>query len=193
MENIITTHVMSVKDKTDYSMIYFTDMSEKVNQLIGFTYIDDFNQKYLSKLVDKTLKEKDIDEPEIYCYIHEISMVDSSPILGLSGEIQIPVTKKVIKNYESARLFMPTSNETLEVADFFYKNAIKVGSFFAMKYDEIIASRNNNISENHLICAEKEGYLRTGLKYEDNPIKIAELTDKFCPVHKKKVNIENFL
>lgn len=170
----------------EYSRLLTTDMSRKLDDLFGFDYIGKFASRYAPKLRDGTLTVDDIDEPEIFMNMQDILIVSQSPIRGINGEVVIPVSRETDYNFRSARSFMVAYRESEKVVDYFFGLAKKVGFFFALPYDEVIRA-SNGLSEDDVQRAIEEGYIRVGVTaYVDrNPLKILEVTDKFCPLEKR--------
>ncbi len=170
----------------DYSHLFTTDMSKKLDDLFGFDYVDKFVSKYIPKIKEGTFDVSNIDEPEIFMYIQDIMRVQQSPVLGINGSVPIPISREVKHNLVTARSLMAAYNESERIVDFFTEMALKVGFFFALPYDEVV-SAYNGLDERDLNVALKEGYARTGhtTLVDGNPLKILELTDKFCPLEKK--------
>ncbi len=163
MEQIETRAFAKISDGTDYTFLCMTDMSEILDDLFWFNYIENFSRLYNQRLRGESTDLGKIDEPEIFMNIEKIITVKQSPIIGLTGKIQIPVSNEVTKNLNSSRAFMVAHHESEKVVDYFVELAKKVGFFFALPYDEIITSRNNNIDTYDLERATEEGYLRIGL------------------------------
>jgi len=189
MDNEISVHAGAGLSGTEYSTLLTTDMSTKLDELFGFNYIGKFASSYVPKLQDGSLTIEDIDEPEIFRDIQKIQSVSQSPIRGLTGEIVIPVSREANYNFRSARSFMVAYNESEKVVDYFSGLAKKVGFFFALPYDEVIRA-NNGVSEHDVQEALNEGYVRIGVTthVDGNPLKMLEVTDKFCPLEKRLQN-----
>ena len=188
MKEVQVYSFAEISPGTDFWFLCHTDMSEKLNTLFGLDYGRKFYSKYVPKILDGTLDASEIDDPEILCYIEDILAVEAVPVWGLTGKIQLPVPREVAYNLRSAWLFMVAGRESGQVTNFFAKLAQQVGSFFALPYDQIVESPNGP-SAHQLKCAEQDGYLRVGTttRFNGYPIKLAELTDKFCPVEKREL------
>jgi len=189
MEQEVMIYGCASLSGTYYSHLFTTDMSKRLDGLFGFNYVDKFVSKYSPKIKEGTLDISDIDEPEIFMYIRDIMRVQQSPVLGINGSVPIPISREVKHNLVSARSLMAAYNESERIVDFFTEMALKVGFFFALPYDEVV-SAYNGIDERDINVALKEGYARTGYTtlVDGNPLKILELTDKFCPLEKRLDN-----
>lgn len=171
---------------TEYSTLLTTAMSKRLDELFGFDYVERFASKYAQKLRNGTLKASDIDEPEMFLYIDEIMRVSQIPVKGITREIVIPVSREADHNFRSARTFMVAYNESEKVVDYFSGLAKRVGFFFALPYDEVLAAFNG-LRQEDVEVAIKEGYARTGVTTHitGKPLRFLELTDKFCPLEKR--------
>jgi hypothetical protein len=174
---------------TEYSRLLTTDMSRKLDDLFGFNYIDKFSSRYAPKLEKGNLNIDDIDEPEIFMNIQDILAVSQSPVRGIKGEVNIPLSREADYNFRSARTFMVAYRESEKIVDYFSELAKKVGFFFALPYNEFIKA-NKNITEDDVQIAIEEGYVRKGITTHVNgkPLVMIEITDKFCPLEKRLNN-----
>ncbi|GEM_PF-3603485 len=174
MVDELDTRAFAGLSGTDYTFLATTDMSARLDGLFGFNYISQIAEHGVHSERDRGLALK-------------ILVVNRQPVKGLTGELVIPVSKEADYNLRSARCFLIGSHESEKVADFFSGQAKKVGFFFALPYDEIVNSGKSNLSARDIQTAVDEGYVRIGVTtvYSGQPIRMAELTDKFCPVEKR--------
>ena len=181
---------------TPYSHLCTTDMSRRLDELFGFNYKDKiFN--YIKQIADcaeknGSIEDLDIDDPILLLHREEILSVSRQPILGLTGEIRIPVSSEVKHNILSARCLMVAYHGSERFVDYFTGLAMKVGYFFALPYDEVIRARESNLDADDIEVAVKEGYARKGSTTHINgrPMLFVELTDKFCPLEKSELGLD---
>lgn len=162
-----------LEDYTEYSFLITTDLSERLDNIFGFDkYFDTIYQN-----IDRTC-EKDIER------VRSIQKVFFIPVLGVSGQIKIPVTKEIDYNIRSAISSLNDSYESIKVAGFFSELATRVGFLFALPYKEVIKSTENNITFEDVERAIEEGYIRHGYTriWDGKPIEMIELTEKFSPI-----------
>ena len=173
----IQTHGFARLSGTDYTFLCTTDMSIRLDELFGFNYISQIAEHGIHSEQGRELALR-------------ILEVDQQPVKGLTGKVVIPVSKEVDYNIRSARCFLIGSHESERVVDYFSKLAQRVGFFFALPFEEVIKSREANLSIEDIEGAVNEGYAKISVttNYDGKPIRMVELTDKLCPVEKRKFN-----
>ena len=185
MQDEILVHGGAGLSGTEYSMLLTTDITIKLDELFGFNYVEKF-AGYPKRMLEGHLDVSDIGEPEIFLHIQDIRAVSQAPVRGIRGEIVIPVSREADHNFRSARAFMVAYRESERVVDYFSGLARQVGFFFALPYDEVLRA-NNGLREDDIQEAIREGYARTGITthVDGNPLRMLEITDKFCPLEKR--------
>ena|SRR3989338_2939905 len=165
---IDTRAYAGLENNTGYTFLCQTELSEKLDEIFGF----DKYRHYA--LMSRGVKEA-----------YDILIVESQPVRGLTGEIQIPVSREVDNNTRSALTFLIGSSESMKIAEYFSNLAKKVGFFFALPLDDVIKNSSNKIIRDDVEKAVEEGYIRTGVAgWNSHGVEVMELTDKFCPVEK---------
>lgn len=185
MQDEILVHGGAGLNGTEYSMLLTTDMSKRLDELFGLKYVEKF-AGYARKMQEENLVASEIDEPEVFMHIQDILAVSQIPVKGIRGEVVIPVSREADHNFRSARAFMVAYRESERVVDYFSGLARQVGFFFALPYDEVLRA-NNGLREDDIQEAIREGYARTGITthVDGNPLRMLEITDKFCPLEKR--------
>ena len=177
---------------TPYSHLCTTDMSKRLDELFGFNYKDKIYDSIRKIAKNKGVEGLNIDEKILLLHRDEIFSVSQKPILGLTGEIRIPVSKEVEHNLKSARCLMVAYHESEIFVDYFAGLAMKVGNFFALPYEEVILARESRLNADYIEVAVKDGYARKGYTTRINgrPMLFVELTDKFCPLEKSELGLD---